>query len=126
MLSNSAEDQAKAAKAAAEVAATMEKTLQSTESMVKAKRHQDCKAAYIEVLKKAYDDLKDSAPELAANLKSDHRDAARGRTLPRVSMMLRSVLQDFVDDHGTSGDGVSPAELAALKQRLELKDQETQ
>ena len=126
MLTSSAEDKANAAKAAADVAKAMQEALQSTESAFKAKRHANCKAAYIKVLTESYKTLKDAAPDLAASLKSDQRDASRGRNLPRASMMLRSVLQEFVDDHGVGLDGGgNAAELDALKQKLELKDQET-
>lgn len=127
MLTNSAEDKAKAAKAAAKAAKAMQETLQSTESMVKAKRHANCKAAYIKVLTQSYNDFKVNAPELAASLKSEQKEASRGRNLPRVTMMLRSVLQDFVDDHGVSGEGgISAAEVDAIKQQLEMKAQEAQ
>ena len=126
-ITTSAEDKAKMAKAKSKVAKLMQQTLKSTEAMVKAKRHAALKAAYTKVITEAIAQLKDVAPELAKSLSSDLKNASRGRNLPRVSMLLRSALEDFVDEHGDGTEGgASSAEVEALKEQLELKQQEAE
>ena len=127
MINTSAEDKAKAAKATAKVAKLMQQTLKSTEEMVKTQRHAPLKAAYTKVLADAVTKLQDVAPELANSLKSNQKNASRGRNLSRVVQLLRSALEDFVDEHGSSSDGgASAAEVEALKQQLELKQEEAE